>query len=175
MRSGVFPLSKIKNDMEITMPTKNTEEQQAELFEVQINKTRWLNPDADYSDKLSIRSIELTDAYTRIDFYYKAPDYYVNGGWIQMHPLSFIRPAGSNMRYSLFKAVNIPLAPDKLYFKRCGQHHSYTLYFPALPKDTKTIDIIEREAPGTFFNFYNIDYANWIRMANQVSVQLSKN
>lgn len=175
MRSEVFPLSKNKNDMEITMPTKNIEEQQAELFEVQINKIRWLNPDADYSDKLSIKSIELTDAYTRIDFYYKSPDYYVNGGWIQMHPLSFIRPAGSDTRYSLFKAVNIPLAPDKLYFKHCGQHHSYTLYFPALPKDTKAIDIIEREAPGTFFNFYNIDYSNWIRMANQVSVRLSKN
>ena len=44
MRSDVFPLSKNKNDMEITMPTKNIEEQQAELFEVQINKIRWLNP-----------------------------------------------------------------------------------------------------------------------------------
>lgn len=55
MRSGVFPLSKIKNDMEITMPTKNTEEQLAEQFEVQINKTRWLNPDADYSDKLKLK------------------------------------------------------------------------------------------------------------------------
>lgn len=55
MRSGVFPLSKNKNDMEIKMPTKNTEEQQAELFEVQINKTRWLNPDADYSDKLKLK------------------------------------------------------------------------------------------------------------------------
>ena len=161
--------------MEITMPKKTNEVPQAAPFKVQIDKTRWLNPEADYTDKLSIKSIELTDAYTRIDFWYKAPDYYVNGGWIQIDPLSYIRPSGSNMRYSLFKAVNIPLAPQKFHFKRCGQLHSYTLYFPALPKDTKKIDIIEREAPGTFFNFYDIDYAAWIQMANQVSGQISQN
>ena len=79
------------------------------------------------------------------------------------------------MRYSLFKAVNIPLAPQKFHFKRCGQLHSYSLYFPALPKDTQTIDIIELEAPGTYFNFYGIKYQEWIQMANQVSGQISKN
>lgn len=156
-------------------PIKEVEVPQAEPFKVKIDKTRWLNPEADYSDKICIKSIELTDAYTRIDFWYKAPDYYVNGGWIQIDPLSYIRPSGSNMRYSLFKAVNIPLAPQKFHFKRCGQLLSYTLYFPALPKDTKTIDIIEREAPGTYFNFYSVQYQEWIQMANQVNIELSKN
>lgn len=156
-------------------PVKDIEVPQAEPFRVKIDKTGWLNPEADYSDKICVKSIELTDAYTRIDFWYKAPEYYVNGGWIQIDPLSYIRPSGSNMRYSLFKAINIPLAPEKFYFRRCGQLHSYSLYFPALPKDTKTIDIIEREAPGTYFNFYGVNYSEWIQMANQVNVELYKN
>lgn len=145
------------------------------ITKTETKKKRWLNPEADYSDKICVKSIELTDAYTRIDFWYKAPDYYANGGWIQIDPLSYIRPSGSNTRYSLFKAINIPLAPKKFFFKRCGQQHSYTLYFPALPKDTKTIDIIEREVDGTYFNFYGVNYSKWIKMANQVNIEFSDN
>jgi len=156
-------------------PVKDLEVPQAEPFKVKIDKTRWLNPEADYSDKICVKSIELTDAYTRIDFWYKAPDYYHQRRLDQIDPLCYIRPSGSNMRYSLFKAINIPLAPEKFYFRRCGQLHSYSLYFPALPKDTKTIDIIEREAPGTYFNFYGVNYSEWIQMANQINVELSKN
>jgi len=43
-------------------PVKDLEVPQAEPFKVKIDKTRWLNPEADYSDKICVKSIELADA-----------------------------------------------------------------------------------------------------------------
>jgi hypothetical protein len=55
------------------------------------------------------------------------------------------------------KAVNIPIAPQKHFFKRCGELLQYTLYFPGLPQETQSIDIIERDVTnGTWFNFYGV-------------------
>ena len=125
---------------------------------------RFINPKQRANAKHEIARIELTEAYTRIDFNYTAPDYYVNGGWIQIDPDTYIRPTGSSMRYTIQKVAGIHFAPQKTYFKRCGQKHTYTLYFPALPPDTLSIDIIEKEAPGTYFNFYNIRFSSWLKL-----------
>lgn len=103
-----------------------------------------------------LMSIELTDDYTRIDFEYLSPDHYENGGWIQMDPKSFIRIVGSKIKYPLLRAENIPLAPAMYIFKACGVKHYYSLFFASIPKNTLAIDIIEREAPGNYFNFYNV-------------------
>ena len=64
---------------------------------------RFINPKQRANAKHEIARIELNDAYTRIDFNYTAPDYYVNGGWIQIDADTHIRPSGSTMRYSLQK------------------------------------------------------------------------
>jgi hypothetical protein len=109
-----------------------------------------------------LASIELTDEHTRIDFIYRASCYYINGGWIQMDGNAYITPVGSGIKYRLLQAVNIPIAPLKHYFKRKGEFHTYTLIFPALPVNTQKIDIIEKEAPGTYFNFYGVDFSQWM-------------
>ena len=106
--------------------------------------------------------IELTDEYTRIDFIYRSPDHYINGGWIQMEGTAYISPVGSGMKYRLVQAINIPITPIKHYFKREGEFHTYTLIFPALPTSTEKIDIIEKEAPGSYFNFYGVDFSKWM-------------
>ena len=66
---------------------------------------------------LDIYKIELNEDFTRIDFIYEAPSKYVNGGWIQMEPTTFLRPAGSTTVYKMVKAVNISLTPLKTHFK----------------------------------------------------------
>ena len=105
----------------------------------------------------ALRIVTDEEGLTRIDFLYKAPSYYINGGWVQMNRHCFIRPCGSNTKLTLVKAVNIPLAPVKHYFRKCGEILCYTLYFPALPKGTNSIDIIEAEGPGgNWFNFYGV-------------------
>lgn len=125
------------------------------------------NPDAlDHRDALRVKSIELTDDYTRIDFIYRSSDYYINGGWIQIEPLTYISPVGSGKKFHLLKAINIPLAPRKHYFKKSGELHTYSLIFPALPKSTRQIDIIEKLAPGTYFNFFNVNFSSWMKVVH---------
>lgn len=108
------------------------------------------------SEHMGIEKISLDDDFTRIDFVYIAPKQYSNGGWIQINSGCYIRPIDSEVRYKLIRAINIPLAPSKYYFKSKGQVHQFTLLFPALPKNVKHIDIIERLAEGTYFNFFKV-------------------
>ena len=108
-----------------------------------------------------IQTIDLNEEYTRIDFKYNSSQEYINGGWIQMERNSFIRDTLSKRTYPLLFALNITIAPEKFHFLRKGQAHTYTLVFPALPKSTKAIDIIEKEAPGNYFNYFNIEYQRW--------------
>jgi hypothetical protein len=108
------------------------------------------------NEHLGIEKISLDDDFTRIDFVYIAPKKYLNGVWLQIDSGCYIRPIGSEIRYKMVSAINIPLAPSKFYFKSQGQVHQFTLLFPALPKSVKQIDIIERLAEGRFFNFFRV-------------------
>ncbi len=128
-----------------------------------------------YLSKVQIKCIEFNDDYTKIDFIYKSPTYYFNGGWIQILGESFIRPVGSHTQFRLIQAINIPITPNKHYFKRCGEYLRYTLLFPALPKNTRKIDIIEKEAPGTYFNFYNVDFSTWMTIPHAGDLIVSNN
>lgn len=116
------------------------------------------NPVAQHtpSEYMGIEKISLDADFTRIDFVYIAPKKYINGGWIQIDPQCFIRPIGSETRYKMVQAINIPIAPAKYHFQSKGQIHHFTLLFPPLPKSVKQIDIIEKLAEGTFFNFFSV-------------------
>lgn len=139
-------------------------------------KIKLYNPDAfDHKKEHRLMGIEITDEYTRIDFIMRASTLYVNGGWIQMERDAYISPIGSKTKYRLIQAIGIPIAPMKHYFKQQGEFHSYTLIFPALPADTKKINIIEKEAPGTYFNFYNIDYSKWITVPHPLYASQAEN
>jgi len=141
---------------------QNTEDQKQK----QKTKTvRLFNPSVyDRNTSAKIQTIDLNEEYTRIDFKYTSSQEYINGGWIKMERNSFIRDTLSKRTYPLLFALNIPIAPEKFHFRRKGQVHYYTLVFPALPKSTKAIDIIEKEAPGNYFNYYNIEYQRWINI-----------
>ena len=116
------------------------------------------NPISQYTpnEHLGVEKISLDDDFTRIDFVYIAPKHYINGGWIQMDSGCFIRPIGSEVRYKMLSAINMPIAPAKYYFKSKGQVHHFTLLFSPLPKNIKQIDIIEKLNEGTYFNFFRV-------------------
>lgn len=137
---------------------------------------RLFSPDCmDFKNDLRIKSIEATEEYTRIDFIYRSSKIYINGGWIQMDAGAYIQPVNTNIKYGLVKAIGIPIAPDKHYFNRQGEFHTYTLIFPALPKNTTKINIIEKEAPGTYFNFYGVDYSTWMTIPHAADLPISNN
>lgn len=137
---------------------------------------RLYNPEGmDFKKELRVKSIDATSEYTRIDFIYKSSMIYDNGGWIQIDPNSYIQPVGSTTQYKLVKAIGIPLMPLKYYFKRQGEYYTYTLIFPPLPKDTKSIDIIEKLAPGTYFNFFNVDFSSWMTIPHAADQLMNNN
>lgn len=110
------------------------------------------------STETEILSIELDENFTRIDFIYYAPAHYQNGGWVQISRNTYIRPVGTTQKLNLVTAINIPIAPNKHYFTVPKQMLAYTLYFPALPKNCKAIDIVECDGGfiGNWFNFYGV-------------------
>jgi hypothetical protein len=105
-----------------------------------------------------ILRIEIERKFTRIDFIcYARLNHFESFEWIHIMPETFIRPSGSAQEHTLIKAINIPLAPQKYYFKTSNDFLCYTLYFPKLPNDVKTIDIIEKEVLETIpFSFYGV-------------------
>lgn len=107
-------------------------------------------------EHLGIEKISLDMDFTRIDFVYIAPKQYINGGWIQMDSGCYIKPISSEIKYKMVGAINIPIAPSKYCFKSKGQVHHFTLLFPAIPKNSKQIDIIEKFAEGNYFNFFRV-------------------
>ena len=111
-----------------------------------------------YTSKgVSVRRIERTDEYLRIDFIHYADPVYINGGWVQIKPETFIRPAGTSQRLVLVKTEGIPMAPTKHYYKSIHDKLSYSLYFPSVSKDVEFIDIIEKSGgDNSFFNFYGV-------------------
>lgn len=135
------------NIIEISKP--KIKEREKQIFNPKVKQL----PSRDTSFK--IMRIVIDENYTRIDFVYN------NGRfeWVQIDPKSFIRPAGSDVSYPLIKAVGIPLTPKRHVFKTAKETLYYTLYFAALPKSVKVIDIIEKEihTPGHhYFNFYGV-------------------
>ncbi len=105
-----------------------------------------------------LRIIILTNEI-KFDFGYKASDYYYRGGWITISPETFIRPVGSNEKFFLINATNIPYGPEKLHFNSTLEWRYFSLHFPLLPEGTKMIDLIEKETDKTDptqFNFYSI-------------------
>jgi len=107
---------------------------------------------------LDLYRIEFDEELTRIDFIgYPDTKKYDYGWWITIDRDSFIRPVGSEIKLKLVQAIGIPISPIKYYFISSKHCLPYTLYFPALPKDTTHIDIIEKEIPyQNYFNFYNV-------------------
>jgi hypothetical protein len=117
------------------------------------------SPFSEYTPEheIGIESISIDDHYTRIDFTYISPKHYANGtSWVQIYGNAYIRPSGSDKKYSLIRAINIPIAPNKHFFQRSGQVLQFTLLFPALPKTVTQIDIIEKLAAGSYFNFFRV-------------------
>lgn len=158
------------------MKAKTKKKEKHPLKKKKIQPLKLWNPDG-LNHKLDhrIKSIEITDEFTRIDFIYRSSKVYTNGGWISMEKSAYITPVGSGERYGLIRAEGIPIAPNKFYFSRQGVFHTYSLFYPPLPNSVTTIDIIEREAPGNFFNFYDVNYSKWMCLPHPLDISTSNN
>jgi hypothetical protein len=102
--------------------------------------------------------IQLSPAFTKIDFGYITNSIYINGGWIKMAPTTFIENNVSKERYVLTKAEGIPLAPTKHNFQSKKDWRYFSLYFPPIPQENSVINIIEKvNGTPNDFNYYGIE------------------
>lgn len=119
------------------------------LFELNISREPNTN-------LVLLRAI-LDPEFTRLDFGYIATNYYVKGGWIRISPATYIRHKETDEMYLLTHAENIPFSPQHFHFESTKDWQYFSLFFPPLPQDSMTIDIIEAEQPdSTDFNYYDI-------------------
>jgi hypothetical protein len=102
--------------------------------------------------------ILLTPEFTKIDFGYITNSIYINGGWIKMAPTTFIENTISKERYILTKAEGIPIAPIKHNFQSQKDWRYFSLYFPPIPQENCTINIIEKiNGTPNDFNYYDVE------------------
>ena len=138
------------NTINMTIEIKELEvaKEQKGIYNPKVTKS----PDSDFEILRITEEAELT----RIDFLFM-PQKKRKGAWVQIKRHTFIRPAGSSIRYSMVKAVGIPIHPFRDHSITTLKMFSYTLYFPKLPKGTTSIDIIELESTNrVYFNFYGV-------------------
>lgn len=116
------------------------------------------HPDRDGdSDNLQLLRVTTGPDYTKLDFGYKAPDYYTRGGWVKINRESHLLADGKALRYDLINANHIPYGPDLLHFNSSNEWLYFSLVFQPVPISTKLIDLIEQVNPAdTDFNIYNI-------------------
>ena len=129
----------------------------------QINNTYVVQPifEEQFKKNPVILRVVLSYEFTRIDFGYAAPWIYNKGGWIHIAPQTFIQVKSINERFKLTKAINIPIAPDRIDFESTEDWRVFSLYFEPIPINDCMIEIIEDENPDeNNFNYYNIDLKN---------------
>jgi hypothetical protein len=127
-----------------------------------------VNPAVERADDLNctISKIETTDKYTIVSFDYTAPS---DNSWVQLNKEIFIKADGNDKRYAFVKAENMTMAPEKRINKNAGDNFTFKAYFQKIPKNTKSIDVIENpegnNSSANYFNYYNVSLTQSQRAA----------
>ncbi|MEJ6980283.1 hypothetical protein WG906_07470 [Pedobacter sp. P351] len=99
-----------------------------------------------------ISKIEITDKFTIVSFEHKN-----NNGWVRVSDKIYIETP-DHTRYEYVKSEGIPVSPEKYTFKEGEESLKFKVYFKALPKRVKTVNIIEKEGDRFSFNFYGVSF-----------------
>ena len=91
-----------------------------------------------YSNKLSIRSVSISSSQTSITMTCTNP---LDGGWMNIDPNAYI--VANGQRYTISRTSGIEFSPKYTWFSYKGETKTFTLYFPAIPQNTSTIDFVE--------------------------------
>lgn len=91
-----------------------------------------------YSNKLSIRSVSISSSQTSITMTCTNP---LDGGWMNIDPNAYI--VANGQRYTIYRTSGIEFSPKYTWFSYKGETKTFTLYFPAIPQNTSTIDFVE--------------------------------
>jgi len=96
------------------------------------------------------------DRQTIIHCRYVSKSKYINGGWVNIWPSTYLTDADSQEEIEMLFAFQIPLSPNRYYFERAGQVKRFTLLFPGLPKNWKRFHFREHTPTGDGFTVKDI-------------------
>lgn len=129
------------------MRPKNTIEDDDLFSPFIFKKNRLIEPDVLSGLKQTLEP----EGCTIIHCHYKAPDQFINGGWVNIARTTYLINTEDNALLSMFQVYNIPISPARHYFERIHQKKTFTLFFPALPFFWHSFSIIEMtEEPSPF-------------------------
>lgn len=86
------------------------------------------------------------DGQTIVHCSYVSKRKYVNGGWVNIYPTTFLMYYDEML--PLLHAENIPLGPGKHMFNKPGELKQFTLIFPPVPNGWEYFNLVE-ECPST--------------------------
>ena len=93
---------------------------------------------------MKVVSVSIQDNQTVLTFSCnnKAEDgsYY---GWVTLEKNAYI--VANGQKYTLKRTEGIGISPEKTYYAYAGETKTFKMYFPAIPKNTTSIDFIESE------------------------------
>lgn len=109
------------------------------------------NVENQLGSNIMISKVVIADSYTAVDFIYSNRNDNYCYAWATINPNTFIEYNSTKMQ--IIKAVGIEISPDTTWFTK-PTVTSFTLFFPKIDKNTKSIDLIE---PGeSDWKFYGI-------------------
>lgn len=85
---------------------------------------------------------------------------YINGGWVNIYPTTFLQSNKNSDVLKMQHAENIPMSPDVHVFSKVGELKSFVLYFPAIPKDWDEFSLVEKTTTAEGFVVRNIKRNN---------------
>ena len=93
--------------------------------------------------QMLIKGIELSNEYTAIYFQWTNTEFNPSG-WYAIERDAYIRDKSTGKKYTLLATDNCGVSPNPTPI-RMGETKNFTLYFPAISKDSKEIDFIESD------------------------------
>jgi hypothetical protein len=87
---------------------------------------------------------ELADeGATIIHCQYTSSDKYINGGWVNISPTTYLLNKKDNSLLRMTQVNNIAVSPDRHFFTKARQKKTFTLFFPKLPENWDSFSILE--------------------------------
>lgn len=94
------------------------------------------------------------EEFTLLHCSYWSPPIYVKGGWVQIWETAYLVNMATQEKLPLLNAIGIPIAPQKHWFKKIGEHFRFTLVFDKIPSLWQIFDL--KEPVGNGFSVSNI-------------------
>lgn len=68
---------------------------------------------------------------------------YINGGWINIYPTTYLWNRDTGKKIQMEFAIDIPVAPKCHFYNKVGEKKQFTLIFPKVPADWTSFTLVE--------------------------------